>query len=524
MVDAATDDATVSTAFPDVKPAIAARYTALQLACAAVWSQKYILEDSVAVLRRAQLAVKWPPHLLARLQGVVEGKERPVALDHNPRLMPGQVILLFCLTLLSTRNRELAEQFGRMHGLGEAAQNYLAQSLEQALPHNPKQDPALMFFEPPEEIVAFVEKMTRRLGAGAEALKPVGHHSPRSYAHPWDTEALNRMKQVHGFETVIRKFSEWHYERIQAIMSQSTRIAVTARQFPELYELWMICLENAQMSERPPEFYVEMGPLNAYTTGTQKYQVVVSSAMISLLSPRELMFVIGHELGHIRSEHVLYTMFAMWMPHLAAVVGQATLGIGSLLGKGMELAVLDWQRKAELTCDRFGLLVCQDLEASMAVLMKLAGAPPAFFSQLNWEAFADQGREFQEDADVHNKVYQWFLTAHQSHPWPAVRAHHLRTWVEEGHYVRLLNQPRALPAASPAKPSPAVVAAPPSKARPSQPCIRCQGPVFEDDKFCAECGMSAPVKGSMHPIFCLECGCETLRPGDKFCPDCGFPL
>ncbi|MFU8806938.1 MAG: M48 family metallopeptidase, partial [Bradymonadaceae bacterium] len=254
---------------------------------------------------------------------------------------------------------------------------------------------------------------------------------------------------------------------------------------------------------------------NAFTTGTKNYQVVVSSSLVTLLSPRELMFVIGHELGHILSEHVLYSMFAMWFPAFAVIVGQATLGLGSLLGKGLELAVLDWQRKAELTCDRFGLLICQDLNAAMNVLMKFAGAPPSFYSKMNWKAFADQGRDFDADSDLHNKVYRTLLTAHQTHPWPAVRAHHLREWADAGHYDRLLgNSADEAPAQTPTSGTSAE----------EMSCIRCEASLLPEDKYCPECGMGVPENIGQEHLFCLECGCEDLRADDKFCPSCGFPF
>ena len=44
--------------------------------------------------------------------------------------------------------------------------------------------------------------------------------------------------------------------------------------------------------------------------------------------------------------------------NIAAIVelfGQATLGLGSLLGKGLELPLYDWRRKSELSADRAAL-------------------------------------------------------------------------------------------------------------------------------------------------------------------------
>ncbi len=55
------------------------------------------------------------------------------------------------------------------------------------------------------------------------------------------------------------------------------------------------------------------------------------------------------------------------------IIGQATLGLGSLLGQGLVVALHDWYRKAELTSDRAGLLCVQELEPCMRAFMKMAG-------------------------------------------------------------------------------------------------------------------------------------------------------
>ena len=213
--------------------------------------------------------------------------------------------------------------------------------------------------------------------------------------------------------------------------------------------------------------------MNAFTTGVEERQVVLSSAIVSLLEPRELMFVIGHELGHIRSNHVLYSMFAQTLPTLLNVVGAATLGIGKLLGQGLQFAILDWYRCAELTCDRHGMLVCQDLEAAQRVLMKLSGAPPTLYSQLDPEAFALQGARFSQEQAPANKVYSYFLMAYQTHPWPAVRAHELSRWVSDGHYERIVTGASASASSS------------------DERACACGTRLSASDKFCIGCGSPA---------------------------------
>ena len=54
------------------------------------------------------------------------------------------------------------------------------------------------------------------------------------------------------------------------------------------------------------------------------------------------------------------------------------------------LALKAWSRRAEITCDRAGMLCCKDLEVSTKSLAKLALGSHKLYDQLNLEAFVDQ--------------------------------------------------------------------------------------------------------------------------------------
>lgn len=496
-----------------ISPEVAVRFTVIELAGAALWTVGLMNKQSRETLQRAIDIFEWPAPMLTRLLQMMQEPVRIEALEKNPFLQPEQVLLLYCTLLLNAPGEGIPQGWAKLYQLSESEQNFIQEALQQSRITPSAPPSAGAFFEPPDELLPFIQRLYRRLAVGAAELKYIGHIPPHFYEHDWDRKALHQMKSITGFELAMRKFSEWHFEKMQAVLSQAQRIEVSEEQFPELYALWMVCCERAGFGENPPDFYVELGPLNAFTTGVERPQVIVSSALLSLLTPRELMFVLGHELGHIRSEHVLYTMFAMGFPRFAEIVGNITLGLGNLLGAGLELAVMDWQRKAELTCDRFGLLCCQDFQAALNVLIKLAGAPPLYFDKINWEAFAEQGRAYEEDANLHSKLYQWFSTAYQSHPWPTVRAHQLRLWVDSGRYEQLLES---------SKSHRAPVAAQPHEG--SRSCIRCESVLAPGDLFCADCGMRVVAPGDQGPLFCTNCGFDSLHEDDRFCPDCGMPL
>src|SRR5690606_21963042 len=115
--------------------------------------------------------------------------------------------------------------------------------------------------------------------------------------------------------------------------------------------------------------------------------VVLTSGAIDLLTEDELMFLIGHEFGHIKSRHTLYHSIGQTFPVLADVVGQATFGASKLISIPLRLALLRWSRMSEFTADRAGMLCCQNLEVAAAVTMKLAGMPVNYYPGMKLDSF-----------------------------------------------------------------------------------------------------------------------------------------
>ena len=112
-----------------------------------------------------------------------------------------------------------------------------------------------------------------------------------------------------------------------------------------------------------PTLYVSpnIGALNAHTFGTDEDPyIVINAALIDHLSEPELLDVIGHECGHIQNNHVVY------MTTLHFLGTRPT----SFLRWSVQPAVLAlhaWARRAEVTCDRAGLLCTRDLDVSIGV-------------------------------------------------------------------------------------------------------------------------------------------------------------
>jgi hypothetical protein len=156
--------------------------------------------------------------------------------------------------------------------------------------------------------------------------------------------------------------------------------------------------------------------------------------MLDLADDDELRVVVGHELGHVLSGHALYTTMLMQLMRLSASF--TWFSVGALGLRGIIAALHEWQRKAELSGDRAGLLAGQDPAAALRLLMKLAGG--GRLDDLDVTAFAQQGDEYLGSGDVRDSVLKLLLLEARSHPFTVVRAAELRRWVDSGAYTRVL--------------------------------------------------------------------------------------
>ena len=86
---------------------------------------------------------------------------------------------------------------------------------------------------------------------------------------------------------------------------------------------------------------------NAYTlaiAGKRPF-VMLNTALIELLTEKELQCVIAHELGHLKCDH------GVWLT-IGNVLASGTINFLPVVSSAVEEALFKWMRAAELTCDR----------------------------------------------------------------------------------------------------------------------------------------------------------------------------
>ncbi len=255
-----------------------------------------------------------------------------------------------------------------------------------------------------------------------------------AYEHPFDQKALSVLEATPGLDIVGKFITKNMVERVYTVQYTGSHLRVTKDSYPKIYEYLEYACKILDV-KKVPELYIEWGyNINACTVGAENPIIVLNSGLIDLCDDDEIMFVIGHELGHVKSNHMLYHMMAQVINW-----GIDTIPGGSLVASGLQLALYYWSRMSEFTADRAGLLCCQNKDASIRAFMKMAGMPIKQFNDMKYQTFIQQAKDFKQlDFDGMNKIIKTISIADDSHPWTVMRAAELLNWIESGEYDKYI--------------------------------------------------------------------------------------
>ncbi len=256
-----------------------------------------------------------------------------------------------------------------------------------------------------------------------------------SYEHPFDRAALQKLEGI----PFLGKACEWvtsnFIERIYTVQYTGSNLKVTKQSYPKIYGMMEYACRILDLDPMP-DLYIQWGyDINACTVGAENPIIILNSGLLDLCDDDEILFIIGHEVGHIKSNHMLYHM-------MAQVINMVIDSIpgGNLFAGGLQYALYYWDRMSEFTADRAGLLCCQDQEAMTRAFVKMAGLPVKEYSRLSTDAFLQQSHDFKRlDYNGMNKVIKFLSILDSTHPWTVMRSAELLNWIDEGEYGKIMN-------------------------------------------------------------------------------------
>jgi Zn-dependent protease with chaperone function len=258
--------------------------------------------------------------------------------------------------------------------------------------------------------------------------------SSKAYEHPADRAATAALQTIPMLDVVVRKLIEFGYERAfrQQFLAASVRLGDD--QLPNVWADWNAVCARLDLPERYDLYLTQFPITNAAAIGADKPMVVINSRCVDLLDELELRTVLGHEAGHILSNHVLYRTALLILIQLTGATRLPFFAGLPLLA--VKLALLEWYRAAELSSDRAATLVNRDPLVTCRTMMVLAGGVSA--RKLDLNAFIRQANDYEEWKSGWDKLNRMRAQLGLTHSYPVRRVKEITDWVQSGQYDRIV--------------------------------------------------------------------------------------
>ena len=259
--------------------------------------------------------------------------------------------------------------------------------------------------------------------------------SSKAYEHPADRAATAALARIPMLDQVVRRLIDFGYERALRQVFLAGSVKLGPDQLPEVWAAHRAALARLDI-DGVPELYLTQFPVtNAAAIGSERPMVVVNSRAVEVFDEAELRTVLGHEAGHILSDHVLYRTALMILLSVSGISRLPMLAGLPLLG--VKMALLEWYRAAELSADRAATLVNRDPLVTCRTLMVISGGTVS--RRLDLDAFVRQAAAYEEWEPAWDKLARMRIEVGQTHAFPVKRVAELMRWVRGGDYDGILN-------------------------------------------------------------------------------------
>ena len=175
----------------------------------------------------------------------------------------------------------------------------------------------------------------------------------------------------------------------------------------QLPHVFGMAIEAARIMGLPhmPEVYVSGEQMwDAVTLGSETDSFVVLGSVLNNFKDRDLLYLLGREMGHCAAGHALWRTVIQFMSGKRQfnrnIMGEGVmqfLNPAKIVESAIDAPLMAWARHSEITADRAGALVVGDEEVARRVATQWAMKSFPLFAQLNMAALE---RQIEEAADV----------------------------------------------------------------------------------------------------------------------------
>ena len=260
--------------------------------------------------------------------------------------------------------------------------------------------------------------------------------SPKAYEHPADRAATAALQQIPMMDTVVRRLIEFGERSIiQQLLASAVRLGPD--QLPEVWASHRAALARLDIELRPGSVHVADA---VHQRDGDRLQEADRGAQLGHGQPD----------GRARAAHrARRTRPATSCPTTCSTRRRCTSCCSSARGRcralpffaglpllAIRLALLEWFRAAELSCDRAATLVTRSPMTTCQTMMVMSAG--AASRKLSLDAFVKQANEYVDWEPGWDKLMRFGRELTLTHPYPVRRVHELMKWVRSGDYDRIM--------------------------------------------------------------------------------------
>ncbi len=256
--------------------------------------------------------------------------------------------------------------------------------------------------------------------------------SPRTWEHPADRAALTILTQIPGLPELLKGLGGMTSDRSLRLTWLASSVRSGPLQIPAAQQAVVEACRILDVSP-VPEVFVSPGlDYNARVLGFETPFVVLGGGLVQTLTPEELLAVAGHEIGHLKAGHSVYRTALWLLTQLSLQLTQAA----ELVRLPVYAALLDWERKSELSCDRAGLLACQEPKAALGALIKVGY--PGLSGVIDESELLRQGADWEASGDLLDSLFKVLGNWDATHPALIQRYSALHSWSQGDEYSAIV--------------------------------------------------------------------------------------
>ena len=249
-----------------------------------------------------------------------------------------------------------------------------------------------------------------------------------SFIHPEEKKAWNMITKAPWLKAFLSKAGTLEAQIALKINLLGNAVSADDKSEPQLYK----CIDKARevfgLKQRPRVFIIHKAIFETTLYYDETPLVIIPDYLLELFDEKMLCFEMGRCIAKLKKDHCQTELLLTNSLDILSMIPIAGAAAGAL--------VCNWLRKAELTADRGGMLVCGNTWDAQRTLLRNAGMPVNYLKR---EILPDYVKGIG-DINKLSGAAQGIMQITSPKPLKNDRVIELFNWVSSGEYADILEE------------------------------------------------------------------------------------